>query len=315
MVEGKMGLFSRSKPKIKVQTTKKDSFSGWLKCTHCNELIHANELEQNSNCCPKCDYHYRLSADERIKSLADPDSFQEMFDTLHPVDALKFVDAEPYPQRLIAAKEKSGHDEAVIVGTCLIGGYPVAIGVLDFNFMGGSMGSVVGERLTRIMEHALAKRLPLIIISTSGGARMQESTLSLMQMAKTAAALAKLHEARILYISVLSNPTTGGVTASFASLGDIIIAEPNALIGFAGPRVIEQVIGQQLPPGAQKSEFLLKHGLIDCIVNRHELKNRLTEFLEFFINNPFQQEEEPHPQSMSQPNAVSKGLSKKIAHS
>lgn len=277
-----MGLFSRSKPKIKIQTTKKDGFSGWLKCTHCNELIHANELEQNSNCCPKCNYHYRLSVNERIESLADKQTFKEMFADLLPVDYLKFVDTEPYPARLVSAKEKSGHDEAIVAGTCRMGGHPVALGVLDFNFMGGSMGSVVGERLTRLIEYALDKKQPLIIVSTSGGARMQESILSLMQMAKTSAALAKLNEAKILYISVLTNPTTGGVTASFASLGDIIVAEPNALIGFAGPRVIEQTIGSQLPPGAQKSEFLLKHGMIDCIISRHELKAKLVEFLDFF---------------------------------
>lgn len=277
-----MGLFSRSKPKIKIQTAKKDGFSGWLKCTHCNELIHTNELQQNSNCCPKCDYHYRLSADERIKSLVDADSFDGLFDNLQPVDTLHFVDTEPYPQRLASAKEKSGHNEAIIVGTCKMGGHEIAMAVLDFNFMGGSMGSVVGERLTRIIELAFSKKIPLIIVSTSGGARMQESTLSLMQMAKTSAALARLHDARIPYISVLTNPTTGGVTASFASLGDVIIAEPNALICFAGPRVIEQTIGHQLPPGAQKSEFLLKHGMIDCIVHRHELKNKLIDIIEFF---------------------------------
>lgn len=280
-----MGLFSRSKPKIKIQTSKKDGFSGWLKCTHCNELIHANELQQNSNCCPKCDYHYRLSAEERLKSLADPDSFKELYNNLESIDPLKFVDSEPYTTRLTSAKEKSGRHEAIIVGSCTIGGHPAAIGILDFNFMAGSMGSVVGESLTLIMEHALAHRLPLIIVSTSGGARMQESILSLMQMAKTSAALAKLNEARIPYISILTNPTTGGVTASFASLGDIIIAEPDALICFAGPRVIEQVIGQQLPPGAQKSEFLLKHGMIDCIVNRHELKAKVADFISYLTGN------------------------------
>lgn len=280
-----MGLFSRSKPKIKIQTAKKDSFSGWLKCTHCNELIHANELEQNSNCCPKCDYHYRLSVNERIHSLADENTFQELFSDLKPVDSLKFKDTEPYSTRLTSAQEKSGHDEAVIVGTCKIGAFPAALGVLDFNFMGGSMGSVVGERLTRLIEHAHAKKIALVIVSTSGGARMQESILSLMQMAKTSAALAKLSEAKIPYISILTNPTTGGVTASFASLGDVIIAEPNALICFAGPRVIEQTIGQQLPPGAQKSEFLLKHGMVDCIVNRHELKAKLSEVLGFLSAN------------------------------
>lgn len=276
-----MGLFSRDKPKIKVQTTKKDGFSGWLKCTHCNELIHANELQQNSNCCPKCDYHYRLSTDERISSLTDEGSFQELFLNLESVDTLKFVDTESYTTRLQNAKEKSGHNEAVIAGRGMIDKRPIALAVMDFNFMGGSMGSVVGEKLTLLIEYALREKLPLLIVSTSGGARMQESVLSLMQMAKTSAALAKLHEAKIPYISILTNPTTGGVTASFASLGDIIIAEPNALICFAGPRVIEQTIGKQLPPGAQKSEFLLEHGMIDCIVKRHELKTKLSEILYF----------------------------------
>lgn len=276
-----MGLFSRDKPKIKVQTTKKDGFSGWLKCTHCNELIHANELEQNQNCCPKCDYHYRLSTNERIKSLSEPETFQPLFEHLQTVDTLKFVDTEPYPQRLASAQEKSGHNEAALVGVCLLGNQKIALGVLDFNFMGGSMGSVVGERLTLLIEQGLKEKIPVVIVSTSGGARMQESILSLMQMGKTSAALAKLHEAQVPYISILTNPTLGGVTASFASLGDIIIAEPNALIGFAGPRVIEQTIGQQLPPGAQKSEFLLEHGMIDCIVKRHELKQKLMELIEF----------------------------------
>lgn len=275
-----MGLFSRDKPKIKIQTTKKDGFSGWLKCTHCNEIIHTNELERNNNCCPKCDYHYRLSADERIKSLSDPNTFQALYENLQPVDALTFVDTESYQERLKSAQEKSGRNDAVIVGTCEMNKHPIALAVMDFNFMGGSMGSVVGERLTRLIELALEKKLPLIIVSTSGGARMQESILSLMQMAKTSAALARLHEAGIPYISVLTNPTTGGVTASFASLGDIIIAEPNALICFAGPRVIEQTIGRQLPPGAQKSEFLLEHGMIDCIVKRPDLKQKISDCLE-----------------------------------
>lgn len=286
-----MGLFSRDKPKIKIQTTKKDGFSGWLKCTHCNELIHTNELEQNQNCCPKCNYHYRLSTEDRIKSLSDQSTFELMFNDLQPVDALKFTDTEPYPKRLASAQEKSGSNEAVIVGTCLLNKHKIALGVLDFNFMGGSMGSVVGERLTLLIEHALKEQLPLVIVSTSGGARMQESILSLMQMAKTSGALAKLNEAGIPYLSVLTNPTTGGVTASFASLGDIIIAEPNALICFAGPRVIEQTIGQQLPPGAQKSEFLLQHGMIDCIVNRHDLKQKLGEFIDLLKGNPNEENE------------------------
>lgn len=277
-----MGLFSRSKPKIKIQTTKRDGFSGWLKCTHCNELIHANELEKNLNCCPKCEYHYRLSVDERVANLSDTGSFKEYFTELKPVDSLKFVDSEPYTKRLESAIAKSGHGNAVVAGVCKINGINVALGVLDFNFMGGSMGSVEGEKLTRLIELALEEKIPLVIVSTSGGARMQESILSLMQMAKTSAALAKLHDAHVPYISILTNPTTGGVTASFASLGDIIIAEPNALICFAGPRVIEQTIGHQLPPEAQKSEFLLKHGMIDCIVKRHELKQKLSEILNYF---------------------------------
>lgn len=284
-----MGLFSRDKPKIKIQTTKKDGFSGWLKCTHCNELIHTNELEQNQNCCPKCDYHYRLSVEERIKSLSDNDSFEPHFNNLQPIDPLNFVDTEPYLQRIANALQKSSSNEAIVVGTCTLHRIKIALGVLDFNFMGGSMGSVVGERVTRLIELAIEERLPLILVITSGGARMQESILSLMQMAKTSAAIAKLNEVGLPYISVLTNPTTGGVTASFASLGDIIIAEPNALICFAGPRVIEQTIGQQLPPGAQKSEFLLEHGMIDCIVQRHNLKQKLAELL-FFLTGNFLEE-------------------------
>jgi acetyl-CoA carboxylase carboxyl transferase subunit beta len=289
-----MGLFSRSKPKIKIQTTKRDGFSGWLKCTQCTELIHTNELERNLNCCPKCDSHYRMTAGERIKLLADAGSFVEHFGDLEPQDALQFIDTEPYSERITKAQDKTGQSDAVVVGTCAIGGHRTALGVMDFSFMGGSMGSVVGERLTLLIELAVEERIPVIIVSTSGGARMQESALSLMQMAKTSAALARLHDHRLPYISVFTNPTTGGVTASFASLGDIIIAEPNALIGFAGPRVIEQTIGQKLPPGAQKSEFLLKHGMVDCIVKRHELKNKLTELLFLLTGN-----EQPRPEQRS----------------
>jgi acetyl-CoA carboxylase carboxyl transferase subunit beta len=280
-----MGLFSRAKLKIKIQMTKKDGYSGWIKCTHCHELIHANELQQNHHCCPKCDYHYRISAVQRVDLLADNKEFVELFTEFKSVDPLEFVDTEKYPDRLAAAQKKSGRDEGVMVGTCRINGIPVAMGVLDFTFMAGSMGSVVGERLTSIIEYALQQELPLIIISASGGARMQESVLSLMQMAKTSAALARLHAEGLPYISVLTNPTTGGVTASFASLGDIIIAEPDALIGFAGSRVVEQTIGQKLPPGAQKSEFLLEKGMIDCIVNRHELKDKLSLLVGFLSNN------------------------------
>jgi acetyl-CoA carboxylase carboxyl transferase subunit beta len=280
-----MGLFSRHKPKIKIQTTKKDGYSGWVKCTSCHELIHANELEQNYHCCPKCDFHYRLSGVQRVELLADEGSFQEMFQQFKPMDPLEFVDSEAYSKRITSAQKKSERDEGAIVGSCTINGMPIALGVLDFSFMAGSMGSVVGERLTCIIEYGIENNLPVVLVSASGGARMQESILSLMQMAKTSAALAKLNEKKLPYISILTNPTTGGVTASFASLGDVIIAEPDALIAFAGPRVVEQTIGQKLPPGAQKSEFLLEKGMIDCIVNRHELKAKLFTFLESLTGN------------------------------
>ena len=280
-----MGLFSRNKPKIKVQTTKKDGYSGWVKCTHCNDMIHANELQQNLHCCPKCNYHYRLSATQRVQLLVDEGTFVELFTEYKSIDPLQFVDTESYVKRLENAKKNSGRDEAAMVGTCAILGKETALGVLDFSFMAGSMGSVVGERLASIIEYAVVKRLPLIIISASGGARMQESALSLMQMAKTSAALAKMHEKGLPFISVMTNPTTGGVTASFASLGDVIIAEPDALIGFAGPRVVEQTIREKLPPGAQRSEFLLERGMIDCIVNRHQLKEKLFQLLEFLMGN------------------------------
>ena len=280
-----MGLFSRNKPKIKVQTTKKDGYSGWVKCTHCHEMIHANELQQNLHCCPKCNYHYRLSATQRIETLADKDTFVEKFTEFKAADPLNFTDTEAYKERVTKAQASSGRDEAALVGVCKINGVETAVGILDFSFMAGSMGSVVGERLTKVIELAISDKLPLVIVSSSGGARMQESIFSLMQMAKTSAALAKLHEAKLPYISILTNPTSGGVTASFASLGDVIIAEPNALICFAGPRVVEQVIKQKLPPGAQKSEFLLEKGLIDCIVNRFELKDKVSVFLNFFTGN------------------------------
>lgn len=280
-----MRLFSRSKPKIKIQTTKKDGFSGWVKCTQCHEMIHANELQQNRHCCPKCDSHYRLTAQQRVDLLTDGGTFTELFTEIQPEDPLEFVDSLPYSVRLQKAKESSGRDEAVMVGTCCINGLEVALGVLDFSFMGGSMGSVVGERLTCMIEHAIEMKLPVVIVSASGGARMQESILSLMQMVKTSQALAKLHEAALPYISILTNPTTGGVTASFATLGDVIIAEPDALIGFAGPRVVEQTIGEKLPPGAQRSEFLLEKGMVDCIVTRHELKEILSLILSSLTGN------------------------------
>ncbi len=294
-----MGLFSRSKPKIKIQTSKKDGFSGWIKCSGCSELIHANELQQNCNCCPKCDHHYRLSLKQRIDLLSDEGTFTEIFSEIRSVDVLHFTDTEPYTERLREAELKTKRTEAVCTGTCQLQGIPMALAVFDFSFMGGSMGSVVGEKLTLLIELACSRKIPLVIVSASGGARMQESTLSLMQMAKTSAALAKLSELGIPYISIVTNPTTGGVTASFATLGDVIIAEPEALVAFAGPRVVEQTIGQKLPPRAQKSEFLLEKGMLDCIVPRRELRGRLAFFLEFMTGNQPPPEKSSFPESLA----------------
>jgi len=280
-----MGLFSKSKPKIKVQTTKRDGYSGWIKCVHCSDLVHIKELQENKHCCPKCDYHYRLTALQRIELLTDSGSFIEMFRQFQSVDPLTFVDSESYFSRLEKAKKETERDEAVMVGSCQIKEMPVAIGALDFSFMAGSMGSVVGERITSLIEYASKQMCPLILVSASGGARMQESILSLMQMAKISSALAKFHELSLSYISILTNPTTGGVTASFAALGDIILAEPGALIGFAGPRVVEQTTRQKLPDQAQKSEFLLERGMIDVVVSRHQLKDKLSSMLSLLQGN------------------------------
>ncbi|MBN1914969.1 MAG: acetyl-CoA carboxylase carboxyltransferase subunit beta [Parachlamydiales bacterium] len=280
-----MKLFSRNKPKIKVTTVKKDSFSGWIKCSKCGDLIHKQELEQNLNCCPKCGYHYRLSVEKRIELLIDKESFTELFSDILPADPLEFFDTKKYTERLEEAQEKTQRKEAVTTGFGKIDGKDTAFAVMDFSFMGGSMGSVVGEKITRLIEFAVENKLPLVIVAASGGARMQESIFSLMQMAKTSAALTRLHEAHLPYISVLTNPTTGGVTASFASLGDIIIAEPEALIGFAGPRVVEQTINQKLPEGAQKSEFLLERGMIDVIVPRVQLKEKISFFIGMLSEN------------------------------
>lgn len=273
----------RDKPKIKRSSNKSGNFNGWQKCPSCSEMIHKSELEKNLACCPKCDHHFRLNLKERMALLVDKDSFQEKFSHILPVDRLKFFDTESYESRLAKAKEKSKSSEAIKVGTCQIEGKQVAFGAFDFSFMGGSLSAGAGERLTLLIEYALSEKLPLVVVSASGGARMQESIFSLMQMAKTSAALAKLHETKIPFISVLTDPTSGGVTASFASLGDIIIAEPGALICFAGPRVIEQTIKRKLPEGAQTSEFLLKHGMIDCIVKRSQLKKRISQLLNFLI--------------------------------
>jgi len=254
----------------------------WVKCDSCREIVYRAEVERAGRVCPKCGYPFRISARDRIASLIDQGSFEEREAGLRSRDPLSFKDTKRYTERLKAARSKSGGEEAVITGTGRIGGYPVALAVFDFSFLGGSMGSVVGEKLTRTIELALQKRIPLIIVSASGGARMQEGILSLMQMAKTSAALQRLSAERVPYISLLTDPTTGGVTASFAMLGDLILAEPRALVGFAGPRVIAETIRQPLPEGFQRSEFLQDHGQVDLVVERRELRATLRRILAFF---------------------------------
>lgn len=267
-----MSWFSWEKPKIKVQTTKKGGFSGWLKCTCCQELIHLHALEKNLYCCPQCNYHYRLSVEKRIQFLTDQGTFQEKYAEYTSDDPLQFLDTKSYRKRLAEAKGEAKKNEAITVGSCRIEGIKTAIALLDFHFMAGSMGSVVGEKLVLLIEYAMQQSLPLVIVSASGGARMQESTFSLMQMVKTSATLGKFARTRLPYISLLTNPTCGGVTASFASLGDLIFAEPDALVCFTGPRIIQQTIGEKMPKGAQKPEFLLNHGMIDRIVERKQMK-------------------------------------------
>ena len=251
----------------------------WTLCYNCSSQLPKKDLENNLNVCPVCDYHFRIGAKERIKLIADEGSFKEMFKNILPCDPLEFVDTQTYKARQESAKEKSGLDEAVIVGTCKIDGFKTAIAVMDFEYMGGSMGSVVGEKITKILEYALEKKLPSVVFTASGGARMQESALSLMQMAKTSCAVARLNEAGLLYITVLCEPTFGGVTASFGTIGDIIIAEKGARIGFAGRRVIEQTIRQKLPADFQTAEYLLKFGQIDFIVERKDMKEKLSKLI------------------------------------
>lgn len=252
----------------------------WTKCVHCEAQIPKKDLEDNDMVCPLCDYHFRINARTRISQLFDSDSFNEMYAEVKPTDSLNFVDTESYKERIKKAKAKTGLDDAVITGIGQINGHKIATAVMDFEYMGGSMGSVVGEKVTRIMEDAIKQKIPMLAITSSGGARMQESALSLMQMAKTSCACAKMDEAGILYITLLTEPTFGGVTASFATLGDIIVAEQGARIGFAGRRVIEQTIRQKLPSDFQTAEYLLKFGQIDVIAKRKNLKETLVKILE-----------------------------------
>lgn len=254
----------------------------WVKCDNCKEIIYRKEVEKNFKVCPKCDYHFRIAASERLPFLVDEGSFLEVEDGLSPRDFLGFKD---YKDKLKSSRKKTGLKDAIISGEAKIGGHPVSLVIMDFNFMGGSMGSVVGEKIARAVERAIEQKTPFVSVAASGGARMQEGILSLMQMAKTSAAMARLGEAGLPFISVLTDPTFGGVTASFAMLGDVIVAEPRSLIGFAGPRVIEQTIKQQLPAGFQRAEFLLEHGMIDMIVARKEMRNTLARILDFFGEN------------------------------
>lgn len=252
----------------------------WVKCDNCKEIVYRKEIDKNLKICPKCNYHFRISAKERLALLVDEESFNEIDEELTSHDPLEFTDMISYSERLKQNRDKSGLEEAVISGEAAIEGHPVIIAIMDFSFMGGSMGSVVGEKVLRAAERALETKRPLITIASSGGARMQEGIFSLMQMARVSSAIAKLKDSGILYISILADPTFGGVTASFAMLGDVILAEPKCLIGFAGPRVIEQTIKQQLPADFQRAEFLLDHGLIDKVVDRKDLKKVAAQIME-----------------------------------
>ncbi|MDD2291599.1 MAG: acetyl-CoA carboxylase, carboxyltransferase subunit beta [Aliarcobacter sp.] len=268
--------------KSKEQPTKKDAPSHWIKCPECSALMFFKEVEAQDNICPKCNFHMRIGAKRRIEILTDKDSFVEYDAELKPNDPLKFVDKTSYKKRVEEALKNTGRTSSVVSGEATINEIPVQLVVFDFAYMGGSLGSVEGEKIVRAVNRAIEKHQGLIIISASGGARMQESTFALMQMAKTSAALKKLDHAKLPYISVLTDPTMGGVSASFAFLGDIIMAEPGALIGFAGQRVIKQTIGADLPAGFQRAEFLLEKGSIDMVVNRSNMKQTLTDLLKMF---------------------------------
>jgi len=279
-----MAWFKRQSGELDSSGEKKIRTEGlWVKCEGCRQIIWKKDLEDNLNVCPKCGKHFRIDARTRLANLFDNGEYETFSDNLSSTDPLKFVDLKPYSERLKRAQEDTGLTDAVINGRGKLNGRPIIISAMEYSFIGGSMGSVVGEVITRAVELALESRDPLIIISASGGARMMEGVLSLMQLAKISAALAKLDEARVPYISVLTDPTTGGVTASFAMLGDLNIAEPGALIGFAGPRVIEQTIRQKLPPGFQRSEFLLEHGMLDAVVHRKEMKPYIARALDFMM--------------------------------
>ena len=274
-----MSWFKRSTQNI-TSAEKKDLPEGsWVKCEKCGEMLHKTQVEDNFWTCNKCGFHFRIGSEEYIEILIDKKTFKETDKKLKANDPLGFVDTKSYKSRLVEAQKKTGLTDAIRTGTGEINGHPVVFGCMDFKFIGGSMGSVVGEKVARAIDRAVKMELPLVLISQSGGARMMEAALSLMQMAKTSARLTRLHKAGLPYISILADPTSGGVTASFDMLGDFNIAEPEALIGFAGPRVIKQAVGKDLPEGFQRSEFVLDKGFVDMIVHRKELKGRVTQLL------------------------------------
>jgi acetyl-CoA carboxylase carboxyl transferase subunit beta len=284
---GRMPWFSKKSKRIEAVPPEErvvKTENVFVKCDSCEAHLYKRELEESLQVCVHCGYHFRIGARERLAMLFDDGNYEELDAEVISIDPLNFVDSKPYPKRLLQAKKVSGLPEAIINGRGKVGDHLVLAGAMDMSFIGGSMGSAVGEKVTRLIEHALKDRAAVVIFSASGGARMQEGTLSLMQMAKISAALAMLDDARLPFISVLTDPTTGGVTASFAMLGDAIIAEPKALIGFAGPRVIEQTIRQRLPKDFQKSEFLLEHGMLDAIVDRRELREHIIKLLSFMMN-------------------------------
>jgi acetyl-CoA carboxylase carboxyl transferase subunit beta len=276
------------KPKTRLQASDKRDLPGdvWEKCPSCGEILYREKLKENWQVCPNCGHHHRLNADGYVSLLIDEGTFRETDRDLRSGDPLQFVDLKPYRERLAQAERKNPHGEAVITGDGMLEGIPVCLGVMDFSFIGGSMGSVVGEKLARAGLRSLETRAPLLIVSASGGARMMEGIFSLMQMAKTSAVLSRLNEEGIPYIAILTDPTTGGVTASYAMLGDVNVAEPQALIGFAGPRVIEQTIKQELPDGFQRAEFLLEHGMLDLIVDRRKLKAEIARVLRHMLGHP-----------------------------
>lgn len=296
----KAGIYVTEKPQPDVYVTAPQNVV--VKCPQCKEILCERDYQRNRKVCPRCDYHFRLSAYERIELLVDPGSFVEMEADIVSVDPLHFVNqSQLYVEKLEHEQKKVALNEAVVIGCASIDNSPLSLAVMDFRFIGGSMGSVVGEKITRAIEMGIERHIPVLIVSASGGARMQEGIYSLMQMAKTAAALAKLGDAGLAYFSVLTDPTTGGVTASFAMLGDVIIAEPGSLICFAGPRVIEQFMHVKLPKGAVSAEFVLQHGLLDAVVHRHELRQVLAQLLHFHTETTYVENHAFNPSTVAVP--------------